>query len=123
MRWHTLSVILIVIAVGCSEQPARIDNPASRIITSDAEPVPPEVAKAMEGVASEQSQGLKDANVTVHRAYEYKGYTWIERIETAKLIAVDVEFRNYSQGLDLDDWISLTANPTKTMAAIPILST
>lgn len=54
-------------------------------------------------LSREQSQGLIDAKVTVHRAYEYSGYTWIEPIETAKLIAVDVEFRNYNEGLDLDD--------------------
>lgn len=103
MRWATLTVILAAPALGCSEQAENTDKPASVITASDGEPVPPEVADALESVSREQSQGLKDAHVTVHRVYEYKGYTWIEPIETAKLIAVDVEFRNYNQGLDLDD--------------------
>jgi hypothetical protein len=103
MRWATLTVILAAPALGCSEQAENTDKPASVITASDGEAVPPEVADALENVSREQSQGLKDAHVTVHRVYEYKGYTWIEPIETAKLIAVDVEFRNYNQGLDLDD--------------------
>ncbi|MCA9027403.1 MAG: hypothetical protein KDA86_19490 [Planctomycetaceae bacterium] len=103
MKWHTLIVILVASTVGCSDQSTRTDNAVSEIITSDGEPVPPEVAKAMESVSREQSQGLNDAKVTVHRAYEYSGYTWLEPIEIAKLIAVDVEFRDYNQGLDLDD--------------------
>ncbi len=103
MRWHTLAVILVAIAVGCSEQPASTDIAASHIITSNGEPVPPDVVKALESVSREQSLGLKDAKVTVHRAYEYSGYTWIVPIKTAKLIAVDVEFSTYNQGLDLDD--------------------
>ena len=43
------------------------------------------------------------ANAKVHRAYDYDGYTWKEATDATRLIAVDVELRNYSQGLDLDD--------------------
>ena len=89
--------ILAVIAVGCSNQTVP-EN-----ITSDVESVAPEIAKALEGISREQSQGLNDAKFTVHRAYEYNGYTWIEPIESARAIAVDIEFRDYNQGLDLDD--------------------
>jgi hypothetical protein len=50
-----------------------------------------------------QMEGLMNADVIVHRVYDYRGYTWIEPIEGAKRIAVDVEFRNYRLGIDLDD--------------------
>ena len=103
MKCRLLMAILAVIAVGCSNQSTPTDQATPEVITSDGEPVPPEIAKALEGVSREQSQGLNVAKVSVHRAYKYNGYAWIEPIETAKLIAVDVEFRDYNRGLDLDD--------------------
>jgi len=86
MRWFTLIVIVTATVAGCSDQPAGTDD-----------------ANWLERVLREQSQGLTDATVVVHRAYEYHGYSWLEPVDAARLIAVDVEFRNYNQGLDLHD--------------------
>ena len=71
--------------------------------TSKAEPPSPEVTKALQELSAKQLQALTDATVIAHRAYQYRGYSSLNPIPTAKLIAVDVEFRNYKPSLDLDD--------------------
>ncbi len=64
---------------------------------------PPEIQKTMQAMAERQAQGLDNAEVIVHRAYNYHGFSWIEPVDGAKLAAVDVEFINASVGFDLDD--------------------
>jgi hypothetical protein len=103
MRWSALIVFVAAIFAGCSDHYASASDSALETIASDNAYIPPEIAEALDGVSREQSQGLKVANVIVHRAYEYQGYSWIEPVDVAKLIAVDVEFRDYTRGLDLDD--------------------
>lgn len=98
MRWYALIVLVVLSAAGCSDPLATTDEKAP-----DGGSIPPELAMALGTAAREQSQGLNAASVKVHRAYEYGGYTWIESTEATKVIAVDVEFRDYGQGLDLDD--------------------
>lgn len=116
MRHITLMLIVTTTGLGCSDQRAdtntsineavtsETDSPIEyRIDTADGEPVPPEIEKELEEISRKQSKGLSGATVIVHRAYEYHGYSWVKPVDVAKLIAVDVEFRNYNQGLDLDD--------------------
>ncbi len=119
MRSYALVTILAMIAAGCSEHPSTNDVRTLNAITSDGKPVPPEIAQALEGVSREQSQGLSSAKVIVHRAYEYDGYTWLEPTETAKVIAVDVEFRDYNQGLDLDDVDIIEAQSNENYGSDP----
>lgn len=39
----------------------------------------------------------------MHGVYTYTGYTYVESTGTSKLVAVDVEFRDYASYFDLDD--------------------
>jgi hypothetical protein len=86
---------------GCREE---VGSKAPRLEQQAAQDsVESQVNESLQATASSQAQSLKNAVVTVHRAYDYRGYTWLEPAEGAKLIAVDVEFSRYDGSLDLDD--------------------
>lgn len=103
-RWLGLTIVVTAIAAGCADQPAgnRSADPPEFTAHGD-EPPASDVVKAIENVTHEQSQGAANVVVIVHRVYEYGGFTRIEPIEGAKVVAVDVEFRNYGRDFDLDD--------------------
>lgn len=63
----------------------------------------PEIQATVRAMMDEQARGLDGAEVTLHRAYNYHGCSWMEPVEGAKLAAVDIGFTNYGYGFDLDD--------------------
>ena len=71
--------------------------------TGKEEPVPAELQEKLSQIGDAQAKGLDVAMVTIHGAYNYKGYSYLEPIEGAKLISVDVEFFGYKEDFDLDD--------------------
>ncbi len=105
-RWAIRGICLFLLLTACRQEDAN-------------EEPPPEVMQALEDVAREQSQGLADASITVHRAYDYAGPSWLEPIEGAKLIAVDVEFTGYADGFDLDDVDLIHGNTAETYGSDP----
>lgn len=58
-----------------------------------------ELKAPLEQIARKQSKGLDNANVMVNRVYNYNGYGYLEPLEGAKLVAVDVEFSGYREEL------------------------
>jgi hypothetical protein len=101
---HSLAcaVTFAIAVVGCSGEQ---NHPAAGpTITANSDNQPPaEIASAAREAAGGQSRGLDGAKVTVHRAYDYRGYSEIKPNDKSKLIAIDVEFVGYNMNLDLDD--------------------
>ncbi len=63
----------------------------------------PEMQATVQAAMDGQARGLDGAEVTVYRAYNYRGFSWIEPVKGAKLVAIDVGLAGYSEGIDLDD--------------------
>lgn len=98
---QALFILLVVatVGLGCGSLGLSSDE----FDKAAAGTLSPEMQKTVQAVAEEQARGLDDAEVIVHRAYNYHGFSWIEPVEGAKLAAVDVELANYGNGFDLDD--------------------
>jgi hypothetical protein len=97
MRFTT---IIIGAALSVSCQPAQ----QGETVVFPREQAGKTVNEAIDDVGRRQAEGLKTATVVVHGAYAYsKGYTYLEPIRGAKLVAVDVEFTGVSADFDLDD--------------------
>jgi len=79
--------------------------PETKVVprADDGAEVPPQVATALQGLVAEKSKALRDAKVTVHRAYFYHGPTAVTPVGAAKTIAVDVTFGDYTDSFDLWD--------------------
>jgi hypothetical protein len=69
----------------------------------DGTAVPPAVAAALQAVVKEKSAALKNATVTVNRAYNYSGPTTTVPRKSAKRIAVDATFSGYSDRFKIWD--------------------
>jgi len=125
---------LLVVAFGCSDRGARdqvagengpppaniadkADDPRGEETKVDS--LPPEIQKHAAEVAERQSQGLKAATTIVHRAFEYRDKSRIQPNDDAKLVAVDVEFRKYDKGFDLDDVDILDGDTNENFGSDP----
>jgi hypothetical protein len=87
--------------------------------------VPDDLAAALRENAQLQSKGLKAASTEVHRAYVYNddnGYfDSIDLGDGFRIIAVDVTFRNYADGFDLDDVDIIDADTGENFGSDPHL--
>ncbi len=94
------SLLTVIIAsLACSLTQPQVVQVARKSIGTYS----PEVQQTMQAIIQKQSQGLKGAKVSINRAYNYHGFTYMEPVDGAKLIAVDASFSNYAGGFDLDD--------------------
>jgi hypothetical protein len=91
-------VVLLLILVGCGRKPS-----ADKSSAADESELPLNVEEAIRDVAARQSQALKGATTLVHRVFRYDRTGIYKPSADEQLVAVDVEFRKYSKGLDLDD--------------------
>ncbi len=94
MHHNAWLFVVLLILPGCGDRSQT---------EADSEEVPVASGKADQEVSLMQSQGLKGATCLVYTAYNYPGETEIEPVDGAKLVGVNVEFRNWKQGFDLDD--------------------
>ncbi len=94
---------ICVALLGCSQEAQEKPMTWTDVETGEKEPVPAELRDRLKQIGQAQSEGLDGAKVTVRSAYDYKGYSYLEPVEIAKLIAVDVEFSGYDADFDLDD--------------------
>jgi hypothetical protein len=93
-----LTIVALSIIACSTNTPQAIEVDRASIGTYS-----PEVQLTMQAVIDKQSQGLANAVVSIKRAYNYRGFTYMQSVEGAKLIAVDVRFADYQDGIDLDD--------------------
>src|SRR5580658_3729656 len=113
MNRDAWSIVVVLALTGCGE----------RTRTTDADPrdIPPEVAKAAREVSLVQSQGLKGATCLVSAAYNYPGQTEVVAVDGAKLVGVNVEFRNWKKGFDLDDVDIIDAADNQNYGSDPLI--
>jgi hypothetical protein len=106
-----------------------LEKPAATkklVITDDSAKVseiPKEVLDELKKVGEVQSKGLSNATTVIHRVYDYEGYSYYnltqEQKKKFKLVALDVEFKGKSDGLDLDDVEIVDASTNKSFADSP----
>ena len=94
-------VSVVVLLLATSEAGDKLER--VEMDSTTAATFSPEVQATIQAVMDSQARGLDGAKVTVHRAYNYQGFSWIEPVEGAKLVAIDVGLADYSVGIDLDD--------------------
>lgn len=122
MRSFLSLIVIVVISVGCSESPAEKGNVSPKTTVPAGTAVPPEMVEALEATAETPSLGLRKAKVIVHRVYEYHGYPSIDALDTARPIAVDVEFREYDRGLDLNDVDIIDGESNENFGSNPFIA-
>ncbi len=93
-------VCVVVLLLATSEAG---DKERVQMDSTTAATFSPEMQATIQTVMDSQARGLDGAKVTVHRAYNYQGFSWIEPVEGAKLVAIDLGLADYSVGIDLDD--------------------
>ena len=99
-RWIVAAILGVL--GGCRAQQEKSAPPVPvRELSSDK--LPPVIQKAIEATAARQATAARGMTTTIHRAYNYKGYSWHEESPEGKVVAVDVEFGGYSPAFDLDD--------------------
>lgn len=103
MKRNYVIALLLVGLLGCSSNQNESEIVLVDSETGEQEQVPSEMTGRLEEIANQQAKSLEKASVSVKAAYNYKGYSYIEPVSIAKLIAVDVEFSKYGQNFDLDD--------------------
>ena len=105
MRRVFVAALLCLSLASCSQRgdEEKPDVAGTDVQSGQDEPFPPEVRVELKAIAGQQAEGLKEAVVRVYGAYEYHGYSFIQPVPSARLVAVDVEFSCYNAGFDLDD--------------------
>lgn len=106
------ALVLASLVAGCGREPARTspgtpaEDASTEAASTDAILSSEAVQRDLEQVARRQSKGLQGAVTTVHRAFRYGGGNTNRADQAAdgqQVVAVDVEFRGFHEGFDLDD--------------------
>ncbi len=120
---HVLIAALLVFS-GCD----RHEDQAVDVYDRDSGArvdVPENVTNALRENANLQSQGLKSATIDVHKAYIYNDQNgYFDEANLGKefqIIAVDVTFKNYAPGFDLDDIDLIDADTDDNFGSDPHL--
>ena len=91
--------------------------------SAEVSEIPKELQDELKKVGEVQSKGLSNATTAIHKAYDYEGYSYYnlgqEQKKKFKLVALDVEFKGKSDGLDLDDVEIVNAPTNKSFADSP----
>lgn len=114
---------LIFFAQKYLEKPAATKKLVITDGSVEVSEIPKEVLDELKKVGEVQSKGLSNATTLIHKAYDYEGYSYFnltpEQKKLYKLVALDVEFKGPSDGLDLDDMEIVDASTNKSFADSP----
>lgn len=98
MKRNYLIALLLVGLLGCNSSQDETDMTRADPDSGFTEPM-----LSLEDFTKQQTKALEEMIVSVKAAYNYKGFSYLEPNEAEKLIAVDVEFSNYSKDFDPDE--------------------
>lgn len=98
MKRNYLIALLLVGLLGCNSSQDETDMTRADPDSGFTEPM-----LSLEEFTKQQTKALEEMIVSVKAAYNYKGFSYHEPNEAEKLIAVDVEFSNYSKDFDPDE--------------------
>lgn len=107
--------------MNAAKEAALAHAPPLEMMPVQEEDIPDSISEALAIIGSIQADALKDAKVSVHRAYLYEGYSWFEPAPDQRLVAVDVEFVNYLRGFDLDDVDVIDADSNENYGSDPYI--
>lgn len=72
-----------------------------------------------ENIPLQQSRAGRSAKATIHRAYEYSGYSYHDPETALYRLAIDVEISGASRGFDLDDVEIVDGSSSQNFGSFP----
>lgn len=99
--YYQALVLLITVAVcGCDQEKPQTPPPSTDNLKVAEHP---EYNQLINSMRKKQAAGLGSGTVKVNGAWEYKGYSYLDAVSGARLLAVDITITNHTPAFDFDD--------------------
>lgn len=97
---QTLALFLLAFAIACKQEKTQAPVETTR---KQAVGESPELNQLITAMKKKQAQGLGTGSVKVNGAWTYAGYSFLDPVQGARLVAVDATVSGHTPAFDFDD--------------------
>ena len=97
---QSLTMFPIIFIISCDQEDAK---PPAKVTKKQATAQSPEHAQLIAAMRKKQAGGLGTGSVTVNKAWTYTGYSVLDAVQGARLVAVDTTVTGHTPAFDFDD--------------------
>lgn len=97
---QTLVLFLLVFSAACNKE--KIEAPV-KTTQKQATEESPELNQLITAMKTKQANGLGTGSVKVNGAWVYTGYSFLDPVQGARLVAVDATVSGHTSAFDFDD--------------------
>jgi len=99
---QSLMMLLVSLLISCDQKKEKTQAPAQPVQKQNA-PQDSQLNQALTAIRMKQAGGLGNGTVEVNSAWTYTGYSFLDAVSGARLVAVDVTITGHTSDFDFDD--------------------